>query len=137
MPFIGTEPAVILDIMHDDAIKESSVALTAGGSTPDTINVNLSLGNVFHVTATQNTTRFNFQNIPTRKAIGFTMRITRNNSNTAFTIDFTNNGAFTIKFADGSDPTIMADGETDIYTFYKDEASDTIFYGALAVNAVA
>ena len=137
MPFIGTEPAVILDIIHDDSIVEKSVALTAGGSTPDTINVDLSAGNVFHVTATQNETRFNFQNIPSGKAIGFTMRITRNNSDSAFNIDFTNNGVFTIKFADGDKPTLMANGETDIYTFYKDEVSNTIFYGALAVNAVA
>ena len=138
--FTGTTtivaPTIRATQFRATSLQETVVSLTPGGSSPDTVAVDLSAGNVFRITATQAITRFNFTNAPAGVAMGFTIRIKRNNSG-SFAIDFKNNNTQTIKFAGGSSPDIMADGEEDVYTFYKDDESDTVFYGALAVDALA
>ena len=133
--FTGTT-TIVAPKIRATALQETVVTLTPGGSSPDTVVVDLSAGNVFRITATQAITRFNFTNAPAGVAMGFTMRIKRNN-NSSFAIDFENNNTQTIKFAGGSAPDIMAHNEEDIYTFYKDDESDTVFYGALAADAIA
>ena len=133
--FTGTT-SLIAPKIRATALQETVVTLTPGGSSPDTVVVDLSAGNVFRITATQAITRFNFTNAPASVAMGFTMRIKRNN-NSSFAIDFENDNTQTIKFAGGSAPDIMAHNEEDIYTFYKDDESDTVFYGALAADAIA
>jgi len=133
--FTGTT-SLIAPKIRATALQETVVTLTPGNSSPDTVVVDLSAGNVFRITATQAITRFNFTNAPAGVAMGFTMRIKRNN-NSSFAIDFENDNTQTIKFAGGSAPDIMAHNEEDIYTFYKDDESDTVFYGALAADAIA
>ena len=133
--FTGTTSLVAPKI-RATALQETVVSLSPGNSSPDTVAVDLSAGNVFRITATQAVTRFNFTNIPASVGMGFTMRIKRNN-NSSFAIDFTNDGAFTIKWAAGTAPDIMAHNEEDVYTFYKDDESNTVFFGALAIDAAA
>tara|TARA_B100001564_G_C20485639_1_gene599155 strand:- start:43 stop:639 length:597 start_codon:yes stop_codon:yes gene_type:complete len=133
--FTGTT-TIVAPKIRATALQETVVTLTPGNSSPDTVVVDLSAGNVFRITATQAITRFNFTNAPAGVAMGFTMRIKRNN-NSSFAIDFENDNTQTIKFAGGSAPDIMAHNEEDIYTFYKDDESDTVFYGALAADAIA
>ena len=138
--FTGTTtivaPTIRATQFRATSLQETVVSLTPGGSSPDTVAVDLSAGNVFRITATQAITRFNFTNAPAGVAMGFTIRIKRNN-NSSFALDFTNSSAQTIKFAGGSAPDVMAHNEEDVYTFYKDDESDTVFYGALAVDALA
>ena len=133
--FTGTS-TIVAPKVRATSLQETVVSLTPGGSSPDTVAVDLSAGNVFRITATQAITRFNFTNAPAGVAFGFTMRIKRNN-NSSFAIDFENDNTQTIKFAGGSAPDVMAHDEEDIYTFYKDDESDTVFYGALAADAIA
>ena len=133
--FTGTT-TIVAPKIRATALQETVVSLTPGGSSPDTVVVDLSAGNVFRITATQAVTRFNFTNAPAGVAMGFTIRIKRNNSG-SFAIDFKNNNTQTIKFAGGSAPDVMAHNEEDVYTFYKDDESNTVFYGALAVDALA
>ena len=64
------------------------------------------------------------------------MRIKRNN-NSSFAIDFTNDSAYTVKWAGGAAPDLMAHNEEDVYTFYKDDESNTVFFGALAIDALS
>ena len=133
--FTGTS-TIVAPKVRATSLQETVVSLTPGNSSPDTVNVDLSAGNVFRITATQAITRFNFTNAPAGVAFGFTMRIKRNN-NSSFAIDFTNDSAYTVKWAGGVTPDIMAHNEEDVYTFYKDDESNTVFFGALAIDALS
>ena len=133
--FTGTT-TIVAPKIRATSLQETVVSLSPGNSSPDTVAVDLSAGNVFRITATQAVTRFNFTNAPASVGMGFTMRIKRNN-NSSFAIDFTNNSAYTVKWAGGAAPDLMAHNEEDVYTFYKDDESDTVFFGALAIDALS
>ena len=133
--FTGTS-TIVAPKVRATSLQETVVSLTPGNSSPDTVAVDLSAGNVFRITATQAVTRFNFTNAPASVGMGFTMRIKRNN-NSSFAIDFTNDSAYTVKWAGGVAPDLMAHNEEDVYTFYKDDESNTVFFGALAIDALS
>ena len=133
--FTGTT-TIVAPKIRATSLQETVVSLSPGNSSPDTVAVDLSAGNVFRITATQAVTRFNFTNAPASVGMGFTMRIKRNN-NSSFAIDFTNDSAYTVKWAGGAAPDLMAHNEEDVYTFYKDDESDTVFFGALAIDALS
>jgi len=98
---------------------ETKTALTAAA----TVDIDLEDGNVFTLTADQNTT-FTFSNpSPTGKSCAFTLVWTQDSSDRTIT------WPATVDWAGGSAPDVTSgSGKIDIYTFFTMDAG-TIWYG--------
>lgn len=111
-----------------DVYNENAEAVT---SSAGTATFDLSTGNLFTITLSENTT-LAFTNPPASgDAVGFTITITQDGS-TAYTITYPSS----VTFAGGTAPDTPATSEVDVVTLFTSDGGTT-YFGFLAGDAMA
>ena len=116
--------------MADNQIKQANLTdwnETKGTATLNTtvLTLDLSSGNVFEYTLVSTVSSIAFQNLPTGKAVGVTLKLTQPVSPISFT--WAVNGGGSIKFSNATVPTMETNDET-IVALINFNTSDTIWY---------
>ena len=130
---VGTDaPRALLDVDGDTRLKsyhEAPVTLT---SSSGIVNVDLSLGQTFTITTTENVLEFRAFNFSSNNATSFTIKVLQ--GSTARTVDiddFKNEGAtasIPVYWPGGIIPTVTAAANAiDIYSFMTFDGGDTLY----------
>ena len=130
---LGTEtPRAKLDIVGETRFEAYSEIVQAVTSSSGEVDLDLSKGQNFEITTTENITAFNLLNITSGTTRSYTIKITQDSS-TPYTVDVDtyrlNGGSeLSCNWPGGIVPTVTnVAGKTDIYSFMTFDGGTTIF----------